>query len=79
MSEPIKPVIPPNETHAERINRSVSRDGAFSKPAAVSNSAPKSTNKGWKPAKGARFRPGSVKPTGRPRVRPIDPRYVKFF
>lgn len=56
---------------ADIVANSVARDSAFSKPGSVS--------KGWKPAKGTRFRPTNEKARGRPRKRRKDPRSIQFY
>jgi len=59
------------------VERSVERDSAFSKPGHVGKGA---ASKGWKPAKGVRFRPTNERRgPGRPRVRKMDPRQVKYY
>lgn len=67
--QPLKPVEDP-------VSRSVSREGAFSKPGSTK---PGKANKGWSPAKGTRFRATNEKAPGRRRKRPGDKRNVQFF
>jgi hypothetical protein len=71
---PIEPYqnLPPVSAPQTTVEKSVSRDGAFSKPGTTKS-------KGWSPAKGTRFRPTSEKAKGRPRKRPRDVRNVQFF
>lgn len=72
---PKYPAVPPPSVPHDPVAKSVSRDGAFSKPGST-KSAP---SKGWSPAKGTRFRSTAEKAPGRPRKRKADPRNVKFF
>jgi hypothetical protein len=67
------PKVPVPAAPVNPVERSVSRDGAFSKPGST-----KSTGK-WAPAKGTRFRSTIEKAPGRPRKRPRDKRKVTFF
>lgn len=66
-------VKPPEPTTVEK---SVSREGAFSKPGHTAHVA---KGKGWSPAKGTRFRATNEKPRGRQRKRRSDPRNVTFY
>lgn len=72
--DPIEPYpkVPPVSVAQTTVERSISREGAFSKPGTTKS-------KGWSPAKGTRFRPTSEKAKGRPRKRPRDKRSVEFF
>ena len=72
---PQYPQAPPPQTHVpERIQRSIERTDAFSKPGTT-----KPSGKGWQPAKGVRFRQTIEKAPGRPRKRKPDPRKVRFY
>lgn len=71
------PRIPTPEPTKTTVEKSVERDGAFSKPGHSSKTAAK--GKGWSPAKGTRFRSTIEKVKGRKRKRARDSRSVEFF
>lgn len=50
------------------------KESSFSKPG-----TPSKSSKGWKPAKGVKFRPMSAKGPGRPRKKLRDPRDVQYY
>jgi len=76
---PKYPPLKAPEPEPSTVEKSVSRDGAFSKPGHVSKGNSKTGSKGWSPAKGTRFRATNEKARGRPRKHPSDPRAVKYY
>lgn len=73
---PYDPLKKQPEHEQTTVERSVSRDGAFSKPGHVSKTGHSGK---WKPATGTRFRATNEKPKGRIRKRKRDPRHVEFY
>lgn len=67
----------PTEPVKTTVEKSVEREGAFSKPGTTSKSASK--GKSWKPATGTRFRATNEKARGRPRKHARDKRSIQFF
>lgn len=67
---PPGPTPPPQATRGEQ---SAQYEGAFSKPGTTQ------TSKGWRPAKGTRFRSTIEKARGRKRKHPRDKRKPVFY
>lgn len=78
--QPIK--LPESAPAQSAVERSVSREGAFSTPGhtakAHATKGPRS-HKTWSPAKGTRFRPTNEKVPGRRRKRARDERSITFY
>lgn len=69
---PTYPTAPLPAAPLTRGEQSAAYEGAFSKPGSTSA-------KGWKPAKGTRFRSTIEKARGRPRKHPRDKRRPQYY
>lgn len=77
--DPLPQYPTPEQPKLDPVEKSISRESAFSKPGTTKSSKATAKSKGWAPAKGTRFRATNEKRPGRRRIHPQDKRRVTFY